>query len=134
MSDDRDVWAGDGERYEGDDRPCRTVTSRRDLSLDDYQREATRTAVYPGHGEAMGLAYVCLGLAGEAGEIANKAKKVLRDASGELTDDRRDALAHELGDVLSELGVPLGALGAGNLSKLADRAARGAIKGDGDQR
>ena len=52
MSDDRDVWAGDGERYEGDDRPGRTVTSRRDLSLDDYQREATRTAVYPGHGEA----------------------------------------------------------------------------------
>ena len=141
MSDDRDVWAGDGERYEGDDRPCRTVTSRRDLSLDDYQREATRTAVYPGHGEAMGLAYVCLGLAGEAGEIANKAKKVLRDAGGELTDERRDALAHELGDVLwyvaavaSELGVPLGALGAGNLAKLRDRAERGAIKGDGDRR
>ena len=141
MSDDRDVWARDGERYEGADRPGRTVTSRRDLTLDDYQREATRTAVYRGRGTVEGLTYVCLGIAGEAGEVCNKAKKVLRDAGGVMTEERRAAMEAELGDVLwyvaalaDELGVSLSAAAAGNLAKLADRAARGAIKGDGDRR
>lgn len=117
------------------------ISSRRNLSLDDYQSGAMATAQYKGRGSVEGLAYVCLGLAGECGEIANKAKKVLRDADGVMTEERRAAMEAELGDVLwyvaalaDELDVDLGAAAAANLSKLRDRAERGAIKGDGDQR
>ena len=56
-----------------------------ELTFDQYQKQAVSTAIYPGQGEVLGLVYVALGLAGEAGEIANKVKKVLRDDNGELS-------------------------------------------------
>lgn len=103
-----------------------------------YQRQAAETAVYPGPGETSGLAYVSLGLVGEAGEVANKVKKILRDAD---TPERRAAVAEELGDVLwytamlaTELGVDLGQVAALNLAKLESRALRGTLRGDGDRR
>ncbi len=112
------------------------------MTLDDYQQGALRTAQYP---EAARLLYPALKLAGEAGEVAEKLGKLMRDEGWRpglaLADDQRDALAKELGDVLwyvavlaHDLGVPLEQVAAGNLAKLADRAARGVLGGSGDDR
>lgn len=106
-----------------------------------YQQQAKETAVYPGAGTTPGLAYVTLGLTGEAGEVANKVKKIMRDHYGELTGPRAAAIAEELGDVLwyvamaaTELGADLGEIAALNAAKLESRALRGQIRGEGDSR
>ena len=111
------------------------------LTFAEYSAEAGTTRVYPGSGEGMGLSYAVMGLAGEAGELANQAKKVLRDDGGELTPERREKMAAELGDVLwyvaavaHELGVDLEDAARHNLQKLRARADRGTLRGDGDVR
>ncbi|BDG16480.1 MULTISPECIES: nucleoside triphosphate pyrophosphohydrolase family protein [Thermus] len=108
------------------------------MTLDAYQEEAKKTALYP---EAYRLLYPTLGLAGEAGELANKVKKVLRDHGGTLTPETREALLQELGDVLwyvaqvaTDLGVSLEAVAQANLEKLRSRQARGKLSGSGDNR
>ncbi|MDQ5834622.1 MAG: nucleoside triphosphate pyrophosphohydrolase family protein, partial [Actinomycetota bacterium] len=68
------------------------------MRLSEYQHQSRRTAVYPDAGA--NLTYPALGLCGEAGECAEKVKKAIRDDGGELTGERREALAAELGDVL----------------------------------
>lgn len=110
-------------------------------AFDAYQKAARKTAIYPGSGEFPGLAYVSLGLASEAGEIAGKVKKIHRDADGEISEEARLALADELGDVLwylaqmaSELGESLAEIARRNLDKLQDRATRGVLGGSGDTR
>ncbi len=109
------------------------------VKFSNYQRASRATAVYPDAGT--NLLYPTLGLCGEAGEVAEKVKKMLRDDGGILTDERRAALGAELGDVLwyvaqvaTEAGLDLGTLAAGNLEKLRSRAERGALTGDGDER
>lgn len=108
------------------------------MDFTTYQRRAAETAVYP---REIGLAYTALGLAGEAGEIANKVKKVYRDAGGVLSGEQRAKLRDELGDALwyvaalaSELDSSLNDVAVINLQKLADRAERDAIRGEGDDR
>jgi NTP pyrophosphatase (non-canonical NTP hydrolase) len=85
--------------------------------------------------------YPTLGLCGEAGEVADKVKKVIRDDDGVFSDPVRESLKLELGDVLwyvaqlaSELGFDLDSIARANLEKLASRAARNVIAGSGDQR
>lgn len=109
--------------------------------MNTYQAMAQQTAVYPGRGGLHGLIYATLGLAGEAGEVANKVKKILRDDEGVVTAARRAELLAEVGDVLwyvamlaDELGLTLAEVAAGNLDKLAGRAAAGTIQGAGDVR
>jgi NTP pyrophosphatase (non-canonical NTP hydrolase) len=111
------------------------------LTLDDYQEQAVSTAVYPGKGSVAGLTYATLGLVGEAGEVAEKVKKLLRDDDGVLTEDRRQALIKEIGDVCwyvsticTELDIPLSEVALRNLDKLNDRKQRGALQGSGDDR
>lgn len=123
-----------------------------DLTLDEYQRLADTTAVYPGKGTILGLIYVSLGL-GEAGEAQGKVKKVLRDdlefedgvytfsPDLKLTDDRREQIKSEASDILwylaalsTELEMTLGELAEYNLHKLFDRKERGVLKGSGDNR
>jgi len=114
------------------------------MRLSDYQRGATETAVYPEQGNVGGLMYAALGLAGEAGEIANKVKKVFRDGATDSPDKRAERmleLQKELGDVLwyvaalaTELGCDLDAVARGNLQKLQSRKARGVLGGSGDDR
>ncbi|GAA5334688.1 MULTISPECIES: nucleoside triphosphate pyrophosphohydrolase family protein [Thermus] len=108
------------------------------MTFDAYQEEAKKTALYP---EAYRLLYPTLGLAGEAGELANKVKKVLRDHGGRLTPEIREALLQELGDVLwyvaqvaTDLEVRLEAVAQANLEKLRSRKARGKLSGSGDNR
>jgi len=110
------------------------------LTLDEYQRRTQDTAVYPGKGSTLGLYYTALGL-GEAGEVQGKVKKIIRDDNSVLTDEKKTAIAKELGDILwycaalaCELGLSLGEIAEANLSKLASRKERGAIQGSGDDR
>jgi NTP pyrophosphatase (non-canonical NTP hydrolase) len=109
------------------------------VDISEYQRRSRATAVYPDAGD--NLAYPALGLCGEAGEAAEKVKKAMRDDGGVLTDERREALAGELGDVLwyvaqlaTEAGLDLGEIAGDNLGKLLSRQERGVLQGSGDTR
>ena len=109
------------------------------IDINAYQDAARRTAAYPDVGA--NPVYPTLGLSGEAGEVADKVKKVLRDRGGVFDDPTREAIKLELGDVLwyvaqlaSELGYDLEEVATANLDKLASRAARGRIGGSGDHR
>jgi NTP pyrophosphatase (non-canonical NTP hydrolase) len=109
------------------------------MLLSDYQSLSRRTATYPGAGE--NIVYPTLGLAGEAGEVAEKVKKLLRDDGGVMTDERLQALAGELGDVLwyvaqlaTEAGLDLDEIAEDNLAKLLSRRDRGVLQGSGDAR
>jgi len=108
------------------------------MELSEYQHLSRRTAEYP---REAWLAYPALGLAGEAGEVAEHAKKAIRDDGGEVSNERRGAMSKELGDVLwyvaqlaSELGLDLDELARANLEKLLSRQRRGMLSGSGDDR
>ena len=109
------------------------------MHLSEYQQRSRATAVYPGAGHD--LTYPALGLCGEAGECAEKVKKAIRDDGGVLSDERRAALAAELGDVLwylaqlaTEAWLDLDELAEENLAKLLSRRDRGVLQGSGDAR
>jgi len=101
--------------------------------FDHYQRKTQETAIYP---EDKALEYLALGLNGEAGEVAEKIKKHIRDGK-ELDED----FAKELGDVLwyltrlvDELDADMSEIAEANLDKLFDRKERDKIQGSGDNR
>lgn len=104
--------------------------------FDLFQEEALSTAIYP-----KGLAYPALGLAGEAGEVCEKIKKVIRDQDGDVDLNNRIEIKKELGDVLwyvaalaHELELDLSSVAEGVLIKLADRKKRNVLGGSGDNR
>ncbi len=110
------------------------------MEIEEYSEQAVETAVYPDKNEG-NFIYPALGLAGEAGEVAEKIKKILRDEGGELTAEKREQLGDELGDVLwywaalcRELELSPTAVASQNIEKLADRQARDKIQGSGDNR
>ena len=101
------------------------------ITADEYQRKAGETAIYP---KKDALPYLSLGLVSEAGEVAGKVKKLIRDGT-------ESDVASEVGDVLwycamlaSEVGVSLGKIMENNLEKLNDRKQRGKLQGSGDTR
>lgn len=109
------------------------------MELSDYQARSRATAVYPDAGA--NLLYPTLGLCGEAGEVAEKIKKMVRDDGGVLSDERREALAKELGDVLwylsqlaTEARLDLDSIASQNLEKLLSRQRRSVLAGSGDDR
>ncbi|OGL72704.1 hypothetical protein A3F28_03295 [Candidatus Uhrbacteria bacterium RIFCSPHIGHO2_12_FULL_57_11] len=109
------------------------------MTFDEYQKLAQTTARYPDAGR--NFVYPTLGLAGEAGEVADKIKKIFRDKGGLLDEETRTTLKKELGDVLwyvaqlsTELGLSLDDVAAGNIEKLKSRKDRGTLHGDGDDR
>jgi NTP pyrophosphatase (non-canonical NTP hydrolase) len=110
------------------------------MNFETYQADVHDLAIYP-RGNGCGLLYVTLGLNGEAGEVAENVKKMLRDDGGNLTDERHEALVNELGDVLwyvselsTVLGVNLAEVATKNITKLRDRRERNVIRGEGDTR
>lgn len=131
--------------------------------IDFYQHIATKSAIYPGQGTPLGLAYVALKLNGEAGEFAEHVGKAMRDdhvldirtdvradedgprelnvCAFELPPARRELIIKEIGDVLwylsaacNELGISLSDAATTNLEKLCDRTERNALRGWGDDR
>jgi NTP pyrophosphatase (non-canonical NTP hydrolase) len=108
------------------------------MDLNDYQKAARRTAIYAEHHRVI---YPALGLASEAGEVAGKIKKVLRDEGGDFARAPVEAIKDELGDVLwyvavlaGDLGLSLDEIAAANLGKLASRKERARLPGGGDRR
>lgn len=107
----------------------------------EYQQETRQTAKYP---PDQALEYLSLGIASEAGEVAGKMKKWIRDGNqyGKMTrGEWKQAMSSEIGDVLwycarlaSELTLDLGEIAEKNMDKLLDRKARGVIGGSGDNR
>lgn len=108
------------------------------MTLDEYQQHALSTAVYP---DERRIIYPTLGLAGEAGEVADKVKKVIRDGHEEFTAEKRAEIMKEIGDVLwycatlsHDLGYSLDEVARTNVEKLRSRMERHQISGSGDNR
>tara|TARA_Y100001968_G_C19433404_1_gene758295 strand:+ start:2440 stop:2769 length:330 start_codon:yes stop_codon:yes gene_type:complete len=109
------------------------------MNLNHYQDKSRLTALYPNVGN--NPIYPTLGLVGEAGEVADKLKKILRDKNGVFDSSSIESIKLELGDVLwyiaqlsSELGLNLEDVAQSNLDKLESRVSRGVISGSGDDR
>jgi NTP pyrophosphatase (non-canonical NTP hydrolase) len=107
------------------------------MTFDEYQKKAL-TTLLP---SANNIPYVTLGLTNEAGEVAGKVKKWIRDNDGDLSQLDKKAIGDELGDTLwyitmlaELLGLDISAIAQGNIDKLASRAKRGKLKGTGDTR
>ena len=109
------------------------------MNFTEYQNLALSTAIYPKKYETI---YPALGLCGEAGEVAEKVKKSIRDGLHNWPDEQfKKDLTKELGDVLwyisalaSDLDISLNEIAENNLLKLASRKKRNKIGGSGDNR
>ena len=106
--------------------------------FNSYQRNASTTAIYP---DEHRILYPALGLAGEAGEVANKVKKLIRDGPDKRPDTWREDIASEIGDVLwycaalaTDLNLSLGMIARQNEKKLGQRKQSGTLGGSGDTR
>ena len=109
------------------------------ITPDLYENLAGQTAIFP---EEKALEYLALGMTSEAGEVAGKVKKLIRDGEDvEGFEMKKLAIASEIGDVLwycammaKEVGVPLNDIMKENLKKLHGRKERGTLSGSGDER
>jgi NTP pyrophosphatase (non-canonical NTP hydrolase) len=117
-----------------------------DFGLDEYQEEAANFAFYSG------ITYPTLGLCGEAGELANHVKKLIRDSGMPadhdvqiddqyMTEEMRSDLVLEAGDCLwylanfcNDIGFSLSEVAEMNLEKLKRRKEKGTLTGSGDHR
>ena len=108
------------------------------MKLNDYQKRALETAIYPNEEKVI---YPALGMAGEAGEVADKVKKIIRDNNSKISNEKALEIAKEIGDVLwycatmaNDLGFDLETIAKMNYQKLHSRQQRGVISGNGDNR
>lgn len=108
------------------------------MDFSKYQELASDTAIYPDFAR---IIYPALGLVNEAGEVAGKIKKVIRDNKGNFSQEHREKIADELGDVLwyisalaSDLGMDLNNIAKNNILKLESRKERNVLGGSGDNR
>ena len=106
--------------------------------LDMYQKVALTTAIYP---REQAIIYPTLGLTGEAGEVANKVKKIIRDGSDSKDEKLVSEIKAEIGDCLwyiavlaNDFNIKLSDIASTNLIKLENRKEKGTIRGSGDQR
>ncbi len=112
----------------------------------EYQQKARATAIYPGRGELKKgnmtpLSYLALGLNGEAGEVAEKVKKLIRDKNSVIDAEFKELMIKEIGDVFwycsnlcDELEISIDEVMQGNIEKLVSRKQRNVIVGSGDER
>lgn len=106
------------------------------MNFNEYQEMTKQTAKYP---QDKALEYLTLGITSEAGEVADKVKKIIRDG-GSLEEKRKDIMG-EVGDVLwyvAQIGLVIGfsleEIAKKNIEKLLDRKERNVISGSGDNR
>ena len=109
------------------------------MDLNAYQLKSKKSAAYSSFGA--GYVYPALGLASEAGEVAGKIKKAIRDNNGLVDKARKEDIKEELGDEMwyvaqlaTDLGLTLDEIARANIEKLYSRLERGKIQGDGDNR
>lgn len=109
------------------------------MTFEEYQKLSRETALYPNKDN--NFIYPTLGLAGEAGEVSEKIKKVLRDKNGVIDEATKQELSKELGDVLwyvaqlcTELNLSFDEVAKMNIEKLFSRKERGQLHGNGDNR
>lgn len=110
------------------------------MTFDEYQKRAL-TTVISSNDELKDTLHWVLGINGEAGEVAEKVKKIIRDKGGKISEEDKQELAKELGDVLwylavfaHDLGFSFDKVATSNLEKLQSRKSRGALQGSGDNR
>jgi len=116
------------------------------MQLNEYQQACNRqdgSVMYPDHGlgTLQSVDYCASALAGEAGEVLNKLKKIKRGDPGKTLDNQRVALKKEFGGIFwylamgaLELGFTLEEIAQGNLDEIKGRQQRGTLQGDGDER
>lgn len=113
------------------------------MEFDEYQKKAAKYDLFEVSSDLKEVGFIekVLGLTGEAGETADKIKKVLRDKDGMVSDEDRESITKELGDVLwyvaaiaRYLGVDLSEVAEGNINKLESRYQRNKLHGAGDER
>lgn len=109
------------------------------MNMNDYQQAALKTARNKADKDE--LFHLLLGLCGEAGEIAEKMKKIVRDKNSDFANIDVEDMKKELGDVLWHLStigayfdISLEDIAQSNIDKLASRHKRGVISGSGDDR
>ena len=119
-------------------RTNETHKYKRISDLDMYQQVAKQTAIYP---REQAIIYPTLGLTGEAGEVANKVKKIIRDDGNKINEGLVQEISAEIGDCLwyisvlaDDIGCKLSDIANANLIKLANRKEKGTIHGSGDKR
>ncbi len=113
------------------------------MNLDKYQKRAAEFDLFETSVDlkAPGFLEKVLGLVGEAGEAADKVKKVIRDKGGYASEEDKATIVEELGDVLwyvanvaRYMGVSLSEIAEGNIKKLESRKKRNKLRGEGDNR
>ena len=113
------------------------------MDFNEYQKKAAKYDFFDATGDLGEVGFIekVLGLVGEAGETADKIKKILRDKDGVVSPEDRGLVVKELGDVLwyiasiaRYLDVPLSEVASGNIDKLESRWQRNKLHGEGDER
>ncbi len=111
------------------------------MEFNEYQQLASRTALFNKPDKDYILMILCLGIAGESGEILEKVKHLMRDDKGEITPERRESIKKEIGDVLwylsqlaKELDISFDEIAKANIEKTHSRLERGMLNSEGDNR
>lgn len=109
------------------------------MNFEEYQKKAWETAIYPNKGN--NLYYPALGIGGEAGEVQEKIKKIIRDNNEKVSEEKIEEIKKEIGDLLwyiaalsTELDINLNEVAERNISKLTSRKERDQLHGNGDNR
>lgn len=125
-------------QYEKLNSPPQAERSAATMDFNQYQEEAKKTAIYPASEKVF---YPLFGLAGEVGELCNKAQKIIRDDGKVISEEKRKDLLKECGDagwflsaVISDLGGSFEEVMKANIEKLKSRQERGTLGGSGDNR